>query len=198
MDRDSCIPDVELKRLFHNFLELHKELDDSFRSQFNRSLPLNETLIDRWERAKKYGFGKGTSIYDSSFIFGETEIGENCWIGPFTIIDGTGGLRIGNYCTISVGVHIYTHDNIRQTLTSGKIPIERQGVTIGNNVYLAPNVIITKGVQIGNNCVIGACSFVNTNIPNNSIAIGQPARVRGKVVFENTNVKFEFFKEDNK
>ncbi len=194
MDRKKTLKSQKSISLFDQITQLHNDLDEAFLSQFNRSLPFNEELLDRWKRAEKLGFGKETSIYDSSLVFGKVQVGTNCWIGPFTIIDGSGGLRIGNYCTISVGVHIYTHDNVRQTLSSGKIPIERQPVIIGNNNYIAPNAIITKGISIGNNCIIGANSFVNKNVPDNSIVFGQPAKIKGEVIIENGRVEFIYFK----
>lgn len=174
-------------------MNLHSSLDNAFLSTLNRSLPFNETFVDRWERAIKLGFGEGTSIYDSSLVLGNVKIGSNCWIGPFTILDGSGGLIIGNFCTISSGVHIYSHDNVKQTLTSGIIPIERSPVKIGNNVYLGPNVVVSKGVEIGDYCVIGVGSFVNKNIDSNTIVVGQPARPIGKVIIEENNVKFKYF-----
>ena len=74
--------------------------------KWNRYLPMNELFIDRIKKAKLIGFGKGTTIHDSSHVYGKVEIGENTWVGPFTILDGTGGLKIGSYCSISTGVQI--------------------------------------------------------------------------------------------
>lgn len=190
MDRKKALKDKKSNNLFDQIIQLHNDLDEAFLFQFNRSLPFNEELLDRWKRAAKLGFGKETSIYDSSLVFGEVKVGTNCWIGPFTIIDGSGGLKIGNYCTISAGVHIYTHDNVKQTLSSNKIPIERQPTIIGNNNYIAPNAIITKGISIGHNCIIGAYSFVNKSIPDNSIVFGQPAKIKGEVIIKNGKIDF--------
>jgi len=117
-------------------------------------------------------------------VIGDVKVGMNVWIGPFTIIDGSGKIVIGDYCTISAGVHIYTHDNVKQTLTSGVIEIERTPVSIGNNVYIGPNAIITKGISIGNTCVIGANAFVNRDVPAHSIIMGQPGKVVGKIEFK--------------
>ena len=50
-------------------------------------------------------------------------------------------------------------------------------VCIGNNVYIATNVTLLKGVTIGDNCIIGAGSVVNKSIPANSVAVGVPCRV---------------------
>lgn len=194
MDREKSIKTKKSISLFKQIAQLHNELDDAFISQHNRSLPFNEELLDRWKRAEKLGFGKGTSIYDSSLVFGNASVGDNCWIGPFTIIDGSGGLEIGSFCTISVGVHIYSHDNVKQTLSSGKNPIDREKVSIGNNVYIGPNAIITKGVTIGNSCVIAANAFVNNDVSDNSIVVGQPAVKKGEVVENNGNIEFVYFK----
>lgn len=196
MNKEKAIKDAKTLSLYHQIVELHNNLDEGLMNQFQRSLPFNEEISDRWERARKLGFGKESSIYDSSLVFGTVKVGQNCWIGPFTLIDGSGGLEIGNYCTISAGVHIYTHDNVKQTLSSGKFPIERQQVTIGNNVYIAPNAIITKGVSIGNCCVIGANAFINRDIPNNAIVLGQPGKVVGSVIIgEDESIRLEFNKK---
>ena len=88
-------------------------------------------------------------------------------------------VTIGNHVDINVNFHLYTHDwssfVFRQVFhdfvnSSGK-------VTIGDNVYIAANVIVLKGVTIGDNCIIGAGSVVNRDIPSNSVAVGNPCRV---------------------
>jgi acetyltransferase-like isoleucine patch superfamily enzyme len=194
LDRLKALSD-ESKKTFEKIIDLHNDLDNAFIEQFQRSLPFNEELIDRWERAKRLGFGKDSSIYNSSLVFGKVRVGKNCWIGPHTIIDGSGGLTIGDNCTISAGVQIYSHDNVKQTLSSGKLPIERLPVSIGNNVYIGPNTIVSKGVKIGNFCVIGANSFLKSAISDNAIAMGQPAKVKGKVIFRDDKIDFEYWKQ---
>jgi acetyltransferase-like isoleucine patch superfamily enzyme len=134
----------DLLKLFDEFKQLYHKLDESFLEQLHRSLPLTELLNDRWERAERLGFGKGSSIYDSSLVFGHPKIGTNCWIGPFTIVDGSGGLVVGNHCTISAGVHIYSHDNLKATIQPKDAQIEQIPVRIGNNCYIAPNSIIAN------------------------------------------------------
>ena len=138
MNRKQALENSGSLSFFEEILRLHSHLDEAFHQQFNRSLPFADEVLDRWERAKKLKFGEGSSIYDSSYVFGEVVVGKNTWIGPFTVIDGSGGLEIGDNCTISSGVHIYTHDNVAQTLSGGKASIEREKVVIGNCTYIGP------------------------------------------------------------
>ena len=148
-----------------------------FRKNWNRSLPFSDYFIDRWEKAKSLGFGGGSSIYDNSLVIGKVEVGANTWIGPFCILDGSGGLKVGSNCSISAGVHIYTHDSVKWSISKGSDPYEINSVSVGDNTYIGPNAVITKGVKIGSHCVIGANSFVNKDIPSNTKAWGTPCEI---------------------
>jgi len=53
----------------------------------------------------------------------------------------------------------------------------RQKITIGDNVFIGVNAVILPGITIGNNVVIGAGSIVTKNINDNSVVVGNPARV---------------------
>lgn len=192
MDRKKILNGKGSNKTFESLNDLHNDLSKAFSDQFDRSLPFNEEVFDRWERAKQLGFGEGSSIYDSSYVFGKVKVGSNTWIGPFTIIDGSGGLYISNNCTISAGVHIYTHDNIGKTITGGKKEIERQPVSIGECTYIAPNVIVQKGITIGKHCIVGANSFVNKSLPDYSVAVGSPVKIIGKVVIKDENFFIEY------
>jgi acetyltransferase-like isoleucine patch superfamily enzyme len=98
------------------------------------------------------------------------------------VLDGSGGgLVIGDHCSISSGVHIYTHDTVRRSVTLGHDPVEFEPTSIGHGVYIGPNSVIAKGVTIGDSAVIGALSFVNRDIPARKMAWGCPAVVSGNV-----------------
>lgn len=187
----------ELK-IYKEIQKLHKVLRDEIKKKWDRVLPFNEEVTDRWEKAEYLKFAKGTSIYDSSLLFGDIKVGENTWIGPFTILDGTGGLEIGSYCSISAGVQIYTHDSVKWALSGGKQKYEYAPVKIGDCCYIGPNVIISKGVILGNHCIIGANSFVDEDIPDYSIAFGTPCRVEGKVIIGEERIKFKYDKRFHK
>jgi acetyltransferase-like isoleucine patch superfamily enzyme len=146
-------------------------------AQFNRTLPFGDYISDRWAKAQTLGFGAGASIYDSSHVFGDVTVGRNTWIGPFTILDGSGQLSIGDNCSISAGVQIYTHDTVAWALSGGVEPYSYAPTQVGNRCYIGPNSVIAKGVTIGDGAVIGANSLVLTNVPAGATAYGAPARI---------------------
>ena len=160
----------KIKKLFH-------KLRESVQKEYNRVLPFGDYFSDRWEKARFLGFGNGTSIYDSSLIIGNVKVGENTWIGPYTILDGSGNLEIGSNCSISAGVQIYSHDSVKWAISGGKEEYEYHKTKIGDNCYVGPNVIIAKGVEIGSGCIIGANSFVNKSFPENVKLAGNPAKL---------------------
>ena len=75
---------------------------------------------------------------------------------------------IGEKCSIAPNVSIYDHDhkfNI-SGITSG---YSTENVIIGNNVWIGTGVIILKGTEIGNNCVVGAGTVLQGKVPPNTI-----------------------------
>lgn len=176
-------------------LELQTRLSSETRGRWQRSLPFTEMLFDRWKRAAELGFGEGASIYQESYVFGDVKVGDKTWVGPFTMLDGSGGLRIGKNCSISTGVQIYTHDTVAWAVSGGRQSTAKAPVSIGNCCYIGSQTVIAKGVTIGDHCVIGACSFVNRDIPPFSVAVGVPCRVIGRVIIDAEGaVKLDYFK----
>ncbi|MDB5861444.1 MAG: hypothetical protein JWQ76_5133 [Ramlibacter sp.] len=153
-----------------------REVDE----RWNRSLPFGDYVADRWERAREMGFGEGSSVYDSVLVLGDVKVGAKTWIGPFVVLDGSGGgLSIGDHCSISAGVQIYTHDTVRSAVSGGAEPYEHAPTRIGNRCYLGPQAVVAKGVTIGDGAVIGANSLVLHDVPAGVKAFGTPCRVVG-------------------
>jgi len=173
--------------------QLYQELDDQLISKYDRSLPYQDSVDDRWKRAIKLGFGKESSIYNSSFVYGKVQVGAKTWIGPNTLLDGTGILKIGSTCSISAGVQIYTHNTVNWALTGGVEKYIYGSVAIGNCCYIGPNVIITAGVTLGSHSIVGANSFLKDSFETNSIVAGNPARLIGNVKIVNKKVVLEYF-----
>jgi acetyltransferase-like isoleucine patch superfamily enzyme len=110
------------------------------------------------------------------------KIGERCEIYATASFGSEPYLiSLGDHVRVNSGVNFVTHDggvwvlrdldeNLKNADMFGKI-------TVGNNVHIGTNAIIMPGVNIGNNCIIGCGAIVTKSIPDNSIAVGIPARV---------------------
>jgi acetyltransferase-like isoleucine patch superfamily enzyme len=158
---------------------LQRALQEKKRKQFNRRVSLGDLITERADNAREMGFGEGTTCYDNVLILGDVLVGRNTWIGPNVILDGSGGkLVIGDFCSISAGVQIYTHNTVEWSTSFGEKPIAKSATRIGNGVYIGPNSVIAMGVTIGDTAVIGALSLVNSDIPAGAKAWGTPARIQ--------------------
>ncbi len=178
----------ELKLLFN-------QLRDEKKRKWDRVLPFEELLFNRWENAKYLKARNGSSVYRNCYVYGNVKIGKNTWIGPYTLLDGSGGeIKIGDYCTISSGVHIYTHNAVKWVLTSGKMKYDNKSVKIDNNTYIGPYAVLSMKASLGKYCVVGAQSFVNSVIPDNSIVAGVPGKIIGEVKISKNNAELVYFK----
>ncbi len=122
--------------------------------------------------------------------------------GRFTVVGKPSNLKIGHFCSINEGVFINCRDNViignNVTLSpyvqihTGMLDIKNYSmfikkrhatkpVVIEDNVWIASSVIISPGVKIGKNSVIGAGSVVTRDIPPDSLAAGCPAKVIRKL-----------------
>lgn len=119
---------------------------------------------------------------EHAWVIGDPKIGAGTWIGAFTLIDGSGGLSIGEGCDISSGVHIYTHSSAKRCVSGRRYEtVDREPVSIGDRVFIGANAVINMGVTIGDEAVIGAGAVVTSDVAARSIVAGVPARVIGTV-----------------
>ncbi len=179
--------------LLRDLRQLHYELRDFTKKKYNRINPFSEDLFG-WEEKGNFWTHKNAVIYDSATVCGDVEIGDHVWIGPFCEIDGTGGLRIGDYCTISAGAQLITHDTVKYHLSGGKCKYEYAPVTIGNYCFIGAGSILLKGSSIGDHCLVAANSLVNSSFEDFSIIAGMPAKRIGTVRLLDDGVKLEYFR----
>ena len=87
-------------------------------------------------------------------------------------------ITLGDNVHITDGVKFLTHDGgtLLYRIQIPDLEITKP-ITVGNDVYIGNNVLILAGVTIGSNVVIGAGAVVTKDIPDNSLAVGVPARV---------------------
>jgi acetyltransferase-like isoleucine patch superfamily enzyme len=127
--------------------------------------------------------GRGARLAMGSKIHcgGYLSIGPRVIIGPNTILLCNTRMRIGARCMISWNCSIFDSIGHRMWLQSQDEAEIEAPITIGDDVWIGPYSIIMKGVTIGDNCIIGAGSVIRRDVPPNSLAYGNPARVAGKV-----------------
>jgi len=121
------------------------------------------TRICACNEKAKINIGKNTTIGYHNFIFASNNIviGDNCLIAPFVYI-------VDSNHQIERGALINSQANVTDP------------ITIMDDVWIASNVTILKGVTISKGAVIAANSVVNSNIPENEIWGGSPARKIGE------------------
>lgn len=163
--------------------------------KWDRFLPLDEMLGDRWKKATALKFGRGTSIYENSYVYGRPTVGKSVWIGPYTILDATGGLEIGDGTEISCGAMIFSHSTHLRTVSEGHIGPIRKPVRIGRFVHVGSGAVILPGVTIGDNSIIGAGAVVTSNVGKRKVALGVPARVVGEVKGSRTTTLIKYAKK---
>lgn len=178
--------------LHRDLQALRERLAGRMREHWHRDLPLGELLSDRFARAASLGFGEKASIYEASYVYGDVRVGEGTWVGPFTILDGTGGLTIGRHCSISAGVQIYTHDSVQWALSGGVAAYEHASVSIGDACYIGPSSVIAKGVTIGDHVLVATGALVTRDVPAFTIVGGTPAKPIGRVLLESGVVRLEY------
>lgn len=119
--------------------------------------------------------GAGTQLYGAGSIV----LGADSYIGEICSIQAAPGevVRIGNRCSISHNVRIYTSTaQADADFTQGHPPTLSRSVQIGNGVWIGANTYIGPGVTIGDNAVVGANSVVTRSVPPSEIWGGVPAR----------------------
>jgi maltose O-acetyltransferase len=117
-------------------------------------------------------------------------IGENCHIYGSVDSGHEFLVSMGNNVTLASGSMLLTHDGSTKKI----IGYSRVGrIDIGNDVFIGARSIVLPNVKIGNKVIIGAGCIVTKDIPDNSVVVGNPARVIGTydAYVEKTKAQFE-------
>ncbi len=89
-------------------------------------------------------------------------------IGAFTYINAKHGVVIEDFVQIGSHCSIYSISTIDDKI--GEVRLKK-------NCRVGSHSVVMPGVTIGNNSIVGACSFVNIDIPDNVVAVGVPVRI---------------------
>ncbi|ANZ63736.1 acetyltransferase [Secundilactobacillus paracollinoides] len=110
------------------------------------------------------------------------DYGKNIHVGDdflsnynLTILD-IAPVTMGNHVMIGPNVGIYTVNHPMTASGRREYKAKALPITIGNDVWLGGNVVILPGVTIGNNVVVAAGAVVNSDVPDNTLMAGVPAK----------------------
>lgn len=175
--RDAQLPYISDESVFEEQKKarrLTQELNTTDRSDFKNIEKIVKELL---------GKSEGAMINPPFYCdYGKhIEVGRNFFANYNCTILDVAKVVIGDNCMLAPNVAIYTaghpiYPETRNTMYEFGI-----AVTIGDNVWVGGNTVICPGVHIGNNCVIGAGSVVTKDIPDWSIAAGNPCKVIRKI-----------------
>lgn len=114
----------------------------------------------------------------SGVCMNRCKVGQYTYIGRNAILNGA---VIGNYCSIAPSTqiggmeHSYWWYSTSQRLSDQCV--DNKTTTIGHDVWIGAGTVIRQGVTIGDGAIIGALSFVNKDVPENTVCFGIPAKV---------------------
>lgn len=172
--------DKELTELRVKAHRLSQEYNMTYETdEAKRREILDELLPDRGEDA----YLQGPVQFDYGVF---TKVGRSFYANfNFTVLDTCpvvmgDNVFFGPNCTVATALHYFDPVLRRMRAREDGTPYDIEfgkPVTIGNDCWIASNVVICAGVTIGDNCVIGAGSVVTRDIPSNSLAAGNPCRV---------------------
>lgn len=146
--------------------------------KFRRSLKilLSKPRIWKYRFLRGNIIGKGTWVATNTFLR-KCDIGNNVYIGANCVINYA---HIGNYCSIAPAVQIGGMEHAYNKLTTCAHLSDEQTyglkTIIEDDVWIGAACIIKQGIHIGRGAVIGANSFVNSDVPPYSVFFGTPAR----------------------
>lgn len=102
--------------------------------------------------------------------------GEGVYFNVNCVVLDTMKVEIGNHVFFGPNVHIYTATHPLDFMERRTVEFSKP-VAIGNDCWIGGNSVICPGVKIGEGCTIGAGSVVTKDIPDHSLAVGNPAKV---------------------
>lgn len=146
------------------------DIEDSIRG--SKIIVGDHTVIDSFVKIKPAG-GKGDVV-----------IGSYCVVNSGCVLYSGNGIKIGNHvaiasnCTLAPTNHAY--ETKERLIREQGFKKSKGGIVIEDDVWIGANCVLLDGALLRKGCVIGAGSIVRGEIPEYSVAVGQPAQVTGK------------------
>lgn len=108
---------------------------------------------------------------------GVLSIGDKTYMNRYCMISAHEEVTIGKECMFGPGVKVFDNDHVHSPETGVSTKLKTAPIRIGDQCWIASDVIILRGTTIGDNCVIGAGCIVKGDVPAGSVV--RPARTEG-------------------
>lgn len=122
-------------------------------------------------------------VHPQAAVTGNVIIGRDCYIGPGAALRGDwGGIVLEDGCNVQENCTVHMFPGITVTLYEGAHIGHGaiiHGANIGRNSLVGMNAVLMDEVEIGEECIIGALTFINagTKIPRRSLVVGNPGKI---------------------
>ena len=185
--RDAQIAYISDDSVFEEQKECRKKLQE-----FNF---MDRSDFDGLKKAAKELLGKSDKAFINPPFYCDygthIEVGKNFFANYNCTILDVAKVKIGDNCQMAPNVSIYTAGHPVHPVSRNSAYEYGKEVIIGDNVWLGGNTVVCPGVHIGNNVVIGAGSVVTKDIPDWTIAAGNPCRVIRKITDDDKRKLFK-------
>ncbi|NHA15458.1 hypothetical protein [Thioalkalivibrio sp. XN279] len=128
--------------------------------------------------------GDWTTLHDRCLVLSgrSVTIGEHCWFGQHCVIDGTGGIAIGNGVRVGMYSQLWTHVAAGEQM-EGCTLIGERPVLIEDDVWLVGSCIVASGVTLGRRLVALISSNITKSWPGSMVIAGSPAAPKSGLSF---------------
>lgn len=160
---------------------LLKTKEEKYFRNLSRNIKLGRGFVSRFHKSAKLTVENDVELRNYVSIWigknAELKIGQNVFINNYCSINCLKYIEIGENTLLGEGVKIYDH-NHEYSIENEQLNVNRKEFTygevkIGKNSWLGTNVIVLKGVSIGDNSIIGAGCVIHKDIPANSVIVNQ-------------------------
>ena len=115
------------------------------------------------------------------------ELGDHVYVGPFNLLDASGGLRLDEGVQVTTHCVLLTHSSHRAVRLAGRSywghpqppGMVRAATSVGAYSFIGPHSVLAPGSRLGRGVLVRAFSYVDGEVPDFAVVAGQPARVVG-------------------
>lgn len=165
------------------------------RSLLRKLNDTHSTNVKKITRIAKKLFGKSENVFIEPPFFCDygfnIETGKNFYANFNCTLLDVAKIRFGDNCMLGPNVSVYTAGHPLHPVTRNSKYEYGKEVIVGDNVWIGGSSVVCPGVRIGNNVVIGAGSVVTKDIPDYSVAVGNPCKIIRKITEDDRRKLFK-------